>query len=72
MGKALWKAYCKYLGSAPNKTRDVGKRITIPQITIDRWYKPFPSGWFMALLTHITRESSLANSRTCWTAAPGG
>ena len=26
------------------------KQSTIPQITINRWYKPFPNGWFIILL----------------------
>ena len=27
--------------------------VTIPQITINRWYKPFPNGWFMIVLSTL-------------------
>ena len=39
-----------YIGDGIN----VGKtRINHPQITINRWYKPFPNGWFIFVLTTL-------------------
>ena len=32
---------------------------TIPQITVNWWYKPFPNGWFVLFYPHYSQSSSI-------------